>query len=229
MPSISVLTFLLICFCNLRQEATGFVFDTVNSGKPAPPMPEEFVTNFMQHKWDQDGFGVSHIATGVIWHSFSRKLIRVDSAQHDWISNNATIRGPRAGSIQISIFNFTRTDGMVENTIFNARNFESSSCNQYELPLSQSSMQLFSETFLNDTNAGFAGEETLPTEGLCDKWTYFQGRIIPVTLYFNSHGKFIRTDFTTWPPLKASVVTTLFNMDTTPGAIADEVFENIRC
>jgi len=86
------------------------------------------------------------------------------------IQQYATIRGPRAGSIQISIFNVTRTSGMVENTTFNAWNFESSSCDQYELPLSQSSMQLFSETFLNDTNAGFAGEETLPTEGICDKY-----------------------------------------------------------
>jgi len=191
-------------------------------------MPEEYVTNFMQHKWDQDGFGVSHVTTGAIWHSFSRKLIRVDSAQHDWKSNNATIRGPRYASIQISIFNFSRTDGIVENTVWNAKNMKNHTCHEYTFPLQQSTMQLFSTNFLNDSNAGFSGEETLPTEGLCDKWTFFLGSI-PVTLYFDSHGKFIRADFTDWPPLKASVVTKFFNMDTTPGALADDVFENINC
>lgn len=37
-----------------------WVFETVSQGKVPSLLPEEYATTFMQHKWDLDGFGVSH-------------------------------------------------------------------------------------------------------------------------------------------------------------------------
>jgi hypothetical protein len=45
---------------------TKWVFETVSEGKVAPLLPEEYVTNFVQHKWDQDGFRVSHVSAGIV-------------------------------------------------------------------------------------------------------------------------------------------------------------------
>jgi len=194
----------------------------MQTGKIAPLLPEEYVTNFMQHKWDYDGFGVSHISVGNIWSSYSRKIVRVDSAQQGWKSNNATLRGPRAGSIQISIFDFTRNDGLVNNIMYNKESMKRKPvCNNYTLTSDRAVVQVFPKNFLRLSNAIFTGQE-LTEYGLCDKWMIFYGKV-PVTFYFDSLGKWVRFDFI-GPETKASVVTKFFNMDSEQ-KLENEVFE----
>jgi hypothetical protein len=77
-------------------------------------------------------------------------------------------------------------------------------------------------------NAGFSGQEEFLEYGLCDKWTVIFAGSIPATFYFTSaHQKWIGMDFTSPPPLKASVVTKYFNMDVSDNVFDPEVFEGI--
>lgn len=221
-----ILIYLLLNIILIRGETNKFVFDSMQTGKVAPLLPEEYVTNFIQHKWNNNGFSISHISLGNIWSSFSRKIVRVDSAQHDWKSDNATTRGPRSGSIQISIFDFTRTDGLVNNIIYNKESMKRKPvCNNYTLTRDSAVIQVFPANFLRVSNAMFTGQELMNDYGLCDKWVVFFDKV-PVTFYFNGTGKWVRVDFI-GPPTKASVVNYFFNMDSEQ-KLDSEVFEGFN-
>ncbi|KAL1914993.1 uncharacterized protein VTP21DRAFT_7698 [Calcarisporiella thermophila] len=204
-----------------------FVFNTLATGKDYPLLPEEYVTYFRQHKWDRNGFGLSHLASGVIWSSAKRKAVRVDSAQYGWRSNNATERGPTAGGIHISTFDFNRQDGNATNVIFTRDSMEKQDCVTYNIPAASTVFQALPATFLKESRASFSGEAMLEQHGLCDKWVAMFGET-PVTFYFDRKGAWVRVDFVT-PSSQASVVNEFYSMDATQ-PILDDIFAGFnRC
>jgi hypothetical protein len=89
-------------------------------GKIAPLLPEEYACNFVQTKWNYNGFVVNHTLAGVQYSSYSQQFIRtdggtcdlyfvfnsLDSAAFDVKSDNHSDPSPIWGFVTITVFDF---------------------------------------------------------------------------------------------------------------------------
>ena len=161
-------------------------------GKVPPLLAEEFTANFIQNKFNHNGFGVNHTCAGTYYSSYSQQMIRSDCTVVDLISNNHSQPSPLTSSVVISLLDFTKTPPI--NTFFEMGNLvNKSSCMTYTaswLPPSKAS-------FLRDVKAVYAGTEITAEYGICEKWSFMlpelPGTIF--TFFINSFNILVRYDF----------------------------------
>ncbi|EPS25087.1 hypothetical protein PDE_00018 [Penicillium oxalicum 114-2] len=163
--------------------------------QPKPPMVKsEFQTSFIQHKWNQN---LSHIASGYIYFSPSKKLVRADEAYE--------------GGLATSVFDYANTtqEGLVMNTVTSrkAGSTESQMWSGYVL----SNYPLFASDFLIQGEAVFGGlvKRNLRQSHVASWNIMFMGSI-PVTVFVDACGVLAGYDYFS-PGLRTRVTTDFFN------------------
>ncbi|KAL5463855.1 hypothetical protein EMCRGX_G032798 [Ephydatia muelleri] len=136
--------------------------------KLVPPLvATEFTANFIQNKFNHNGFVVNHTCSGTYYSSYTQQMIRADCTVVDLSSNNHSQPSPLTSSVSISLLDFTKSPPL--NTVLELTNLANgSTCATYEA----SWLPPFSQTFLRDVNAIYAGDEVTAEYGLCEKWTF---------------------------------------------------------
>jgi hypothetical protein len=231
--SMSMHLLVLVLFSSIlavsgKFQAANGLYSPQDGGKVAPLLPQEYAFSFVQHKWNENGFGVNHVGTGVWLSSMERQMVRVDIASSDWVSNNATKKGPLAAGPISSLFDFSETNktGNVTNTYINYHGTQAT-CNQAQIPLESSQGQLFPSSYIRD-NGIYVGNERSEGVGAAypvDKWVVFIGTTV-VTFYFDESGSWVRYDEVS-PGLQTSVVTLLYNFE--PKATFDKSVFELSC
>lgn len=164
----------------------------LSQGKVPPLVATEFTANFIQNKFNHNGFVINHTCAGTYYSSYTQQMIRADCTDVGLSSNNHSQPSPLTSSVSISLLDFTKSPPL--NTVLELKNLvNGSTCATYEA----SWLPPFSETFLRDVNAIYAGDEITAEYGVCTKWTFelaqFPGPIF--TFYFDSFANFVRYDF----------------------------------
>ena len=164
----------------------------LSQGKVPPLVATEFTANFIQNKFNHNGFVVNHTCAGTYYSSYSQQMIRADCTVVDLSSNNHSQPSPLTSFVTISLLDFTKSPPL--NTVLSLVNLANkSTCAVYEA----SWLPPFSATFLRDVNAIYAGNEITEEYGVCEKWTFvlveFPGPIF--TFYFDSFTNLVRYDF----------------------------------
>ncbi|KAG0169818.1 hypothetical protein DFQ29_009536, partial [Apophysomyces sp. BC1021] len=183
-------------------------------GKVAPLLPEEYAFNFVQHKWNENGFGVNHVGMGSWLSSSKHRMVRVDNSDYDWVSNNATVKGPITAGLITSLFDFSHVEksGNITNHYIEYKG-RNNKCTSSELPMAASQGQLFPPKYIQE-NGQYSGQETFAGIGItytADKWVTFIGTTV-VSFYFDGQGNWVRYDQSS-PGLKTTVITLLYNLN----------------
>jgi len=195
----------------LLQVAVSFRGNDASSGKLAPLLPEEYVTNIVQNKWNWNGFVVNNTYSVVQWSSYKQQKIRTDGVMYGMKSDNYSDPSPWIGNQQISLLDFTVSPPI--NTYMGW----SSLADKPKCVVSGASwLPPPKATWLRDVGAIYAGTEYIPYFGKCEKWSVISplGIGIVLTMFFDAWQTFVRYDFisTGSGQQQVGVVTLLFNL-----------------
>lgn len=171
---------------------TALFTGVLSQGKVPPLVATEFTANFIQNKFNHNGFVVNHTCSGTYYSSYTQQMIRADCTVVDLSSNNHSQPSSLASSVSISLLDFTKAPPL--NTVLEFVNLANKpSCAVYEA----SWLPPFSATFLRDVDAIYAGVEITEEYGVCEKWTFEVSEIPgPIfTFYFDAFTNLVRYDF----------------------------------
>ncbi|CAO3601431.1 unnamed protein product [Absidia cylindrospora] len=216
--NIEIVLTVLFFFFGLHPKAANTIpYSPQSGGKVAPLLPAEYAFNFIQHKWNENGFGVSHVASGTWLSSLKENRVRVDISNYDWVSNNATIKGNIHAGTVTSLFDFNHVakSGNVTNIYINTNNDLKPSCSMTEMPQTQAQGQVFPVHFIQQ-HGMYAGQETIQGIGATymntNKWIVFFGDTL-VSFYFTAdNDDWVRYDENA-QAAKTSVVTWIYNLN----------------
>ncbi|KHO02059.1 uncharacterized protein MAM_01060 [Metarhizium album ARSEF 1941] len=145
--------------------------------QPEPPaVKPEFQTHFIQHKWHvgliyaPPNHNLSHIQNGYMYHSPTKKLVRVDETFENGLAT--------------SMFNFANVtkDGLVDNTLTSV--FKDFAHPEIWRGYVNTNYPLISADFLTQAGAVFSGlVERNFVPGKVASWSILYQGLIPVTVY----------------------------------------------
>ncbi|KAH8896732.1 hypothetical protein GQ53DRAFT_818998 [Thozetella sp. PMI_491] len=167
--------------------------------QPLPPVVKtEFNASFIQHKWNQH---LSHITAGYLYHSPTRKEIRVDQAY--------------SGTLGSSMFNFNNVTegGLVDNTLIS---FTDTCCTSPQIwrGYVNSDFPLIMPDVLINAEAVFVGLARRDlTKGEVAAWSILYQGLIPATVFVDPTGVIVGYDYF-FPVDRTRVVTEFFNIVT---------------
>eukprot|EP00047_Mylnosiga_fluctuans_P015642 m.48074 g.48074 ORF g.48074 m.48074 type:complete len:266 (-) comp6015_c0_seq2:80-877(-) len=174
--------------------------------KIAPLVPEEYVANVVQKKWNMNGFLVNNTYTGMWYHSVQNKAIRSDGVASTVENATSPLADIAVPMVQISLLDFAVDPP--QNTYWEHDTLAGpSSCCLGNV----TGFFLMPRDFLRRGNAIFAGAEHMPGIGWCDRWTLFIGDATVVTFFFNGAGTVVRWDLVS-PGLQTDVQTYFSNL-----------------
>jgi hypothetical protein len=120
-------------------------------------------------------------------------MIRSDCTAFGMSSNNMSVPSPLEATTMISLIDFTKSPPLNTLVTYNALNSKPS-C--YTGPGSW--LPPMQSTFLRDVGAVFAGTESTPEYGICDKWLFTIpsfGEVIFVFYFDQAFQNLVRYDF----------------------------------